>query len=225
VNRVVADHLSDLLLCPSDTAVSNLAAEGVSKNVHQIGDVMLDVLMWARQRAEARPSETLSRLGLRRKGYLLATVHRSENTDDLKRLTSILGALNALVEPVVFPVHPRTRKAIAESNLRLGPDVHLIEPVGYLEMVALTDSARCVLTDSGGLQKEAYWLGVPCITLRDETEWVETVEAGWNTLAGADLGRIVEAVDSRSVPETRPVLYGDGSAARKGVDLLDGLRA
>jgi UDP-GlcNAc3NAcA epimerase len=225
VNRVVADHLSDLLLCPSDTAVSNLAAEGVSKNVHQIGDVMLDVLMWARQRAEARPSETLSRLGLRRKGYLLATVHRSENTDDLKRLTSILGALNALVEPIVFPVHPRTRKAIAESNLRLGPDVHLVEPVGYLEMVALTDSARCVLTDSGGLQKEAYWLGVPCITLRDETEWVETVEAGWNTLAGADLGRIVEAVDSRSVPETRPVLYGDGSAARKGVDLLDGLRA
>ena len=127
----------------------------------------------------------ISRLGLSSKQYLLATVHRSENTDDLTRLSSILRAFNRLAEPVVFPVHPRTRKIIAEMGARLEPHVHLIEPLGYLDMVAFTDSARLVLTDSGGLQKEAYWLGVPCITLRDETEWVELVEANSSRTVGA----------------------------------------
>jgi UDP-N-acetylglucosamine 2-epimerase len=219
INRVVADHLSDLLLCPSDTAISNLAAEGISRNVHLVGDVMLDVLNWARQRAEAKP--TLARLGLERKGYLLATVHRSENTDDRSRLASILDAFNSLDEPIVFPVHPRTRKVIAEAGGTVEPHVHMIEPVGYLEMVALTDSARVVLTDSGGLQKEAYWLGVPCITLRDETEWVETVTVGWNHLAGAETARIVHAASRWTPPASRPSLYGDGVAAARCVDLMD----
>ncbi len=220
INRVVADHLSNLLLCPSDTAVSNLAAEGISRHVHLVGDVMLDVLNWARQHAGAKPSEILHRLGLRKKSYLLATVHRSENTDDLGRLSRILSAFNSLSEPVVFPVHPRTRKVITGAACRLKPHIQLIDPVGYVDMVTLAESARLVLTDSGGLQKESYWLGVPCLTLRDETEWVETVEAGWNTLVGCDSQRIIEAAKSFAPAAERPALYGDGHAAATCVGLL-----
>lgn len=220
INRVVADHLSYLLLCPSDTAVRNLAAEGVTRNVHLVGDVMLDVLNWARQRLATNPPGTLDRLGLTKQRYLLATVHRSENTDDLARLSQILNAFNSLEEPVVFPVHPRTRKVIAAARCRIERHVRLIEPVGYLDMLALAGAARLVLTDSGGLQKEAYWLGVPCLTLRDETEWVETVEAGWNTLVGSDSEKIVEAVHAFAPSHPRPDLYGDGFAAERCVDLL-----
>lgn len=220
INRVVADHLSELLLCPSDTAVRNLAAEGISRNVHLVGDVMLDVLNWAKQRLAGKPSEILERLGLEKHRYLLTTVHRSENTDDLKRLSQILNAFNSLEEPVVFPVHPRARKVIAEARCRIEPHVRLIDPVGYLDMVVLSGGARLILTDSGGLQKEAYWLGVPCVTLRDETEWVETVEAGWNKLVGPDSGKIAEAVGSFVPSDPHPILYGDGFAAGKCVDLL-----
>ena len=221
INRVVADHLSSLLLCPSDTAVSNLAAEGISRNVHRVGDVMLDVLNWAKQRAEANPPEILHRLGLREQSYLLATVHRSENTDDWGQLWRILRAFNSLDEPVVFPVHPRARKVIIGADCRLKPHVQLIDPVGYLDMVTLAGSARLVLTDSGGLQKEAYWLGVPCLTLRDETEWVETVEAGWNTLVGSDSEKIVQTVHSFAPADSRPALYGDGCAGTRCVEQLE----
>jgi UDP-GlcNAc3NAcA epimerase len=221
INRVVADHLSSLLLCPSDTAVRNLAAEGISRGVHIVGDVMLDVLNWARRRVETNPPEILERLGLKEKSYILATVHRSENTDDLARLSGILKAFDVIDEPVVFPVHPRARRAITAASWRLEPHVQMIDPVGYLDMVALSSSARRILTDSGGLQKEAYWLGVPCLTLRDETEWVETVEAGWNILVGSDATRIVETVHSFEPTESRPALYGDGCVAARCVDLLD----
>jgi UDP-GlcNAc3NAcA epimerase len=221
INRVVADHLSDLLLCPSDTAVRNLAAEGIRQNVHLVGDVMLDVLNWARQRSDANQSASLERFGLSKQAYLLATVHRSENTDDVARLSCILSALNSLDEPVIFPVHPRAQKVITETGFRPEPHVRLIDPVGYLDMVALLGSARLVLTDSGGLQKEAYWLGIPCLTLRNETEWVETVQAGWNVLVGCDSGKIVDAVYSFYPPNSRPALYGDGAAADTCVDLLE----
>src|SRR5207245_1121477 len=160
INRVMADHLSHLLLCPSDTAVRNLAAEGIFENVHLVGDVMLDVLNWAKQHAGGngnRPA-VLSRFGLSERAYLLATVHRSENTNDVAQLSRIFEALDSLEEPIVFPVHPRTRKMIGEMGFRPRPHLHLIDPVGYLDMVALVGSARSVLTDSGGLQKEAYWL-------------------------------------------------------------------
>jgi UDP-N-acetylglucosamine 2-epimerase len=220
INRVVADHLSNLLLCPSDTAIGNLCAEGITQNVHLVGDVMLDVLNWAKQRLSAKPSEILQRLGLKKQCYLLATMHRSENTDDSARLSHIVNALNLLREPVVFPIHPRARKVIADAHCPFESHVRLIEPVGYLDMVALTSAARTVLTDSGGLQKEAYWLGVPCLTMRDETEWVETVEAGWNTLVGSDTEKIVKAVDSFVPSGSRPSLYGDGFAAARCVDLL-----
>jgi UDP-GlcNAc3NAcA epimerase len=222
INRVAADHLSDLLLCPSGTAVRNLAAEGITRNVHLIGDVMLDVLTWAKRRLAAEPSGILDRLGLTKWRYILATVHRSENTDDLARLSHILNAFNSLDQPVMFPVHPRTRKMIAEAHCRIERHVRLIDPVGYLDMVALAGAARLVLTDSGGLQKEAYWLGVPCLTLREETEWVETVEAGWNILVGTDSSKIVETVHSFVPSGSHPVLYGDGFAAGRCVDLLSG---
>jgi len=220
INRVVADHLSDLLLCPSHTAVNNLAAEGITRNVHLVGDVMLDVLNNAKARAAEACAKFLAQLDVRRRQYLLATVHRSENTDASDRLASILDAFNALPETILFPVHPRTRKAIATAGLVVNPNVKMIDPVGYLEMVALTDSARMVLTDSGGLQKEAFWLGVPCVTLREQTEWVETVDAGWNTLVGSDTDKIVDAVKVFSPAGARPNLYGEGCVAAKCVSLL-----
>jgi UDP-GlcNAc3NAcA epimerase len=219
INRVVTDHLSTLLLCPSETSVENLAAEGITRNVHVVGDVMLDVLRDAQTRAAARAPKVLPRFGVAEKAYLVLTMHRSANTDDAAALAGILEALAALDEPVVFPVHPRTRRILAEAGT---PPAHvrLIDPLSYLDMLTLVGAARLVLTDSGGLQKEAYWLGVPCLTLRDETEWVETVKTGWNTLVGAEPTRIVEAARSVTPPAVRPPLYGDGRAAAKCLDLL-----
>lgn len=220
INRVIADHVSDLLFCPSDVAVKNLATEGVTRGVHEVGDVMLDVLNWTRKRAEVKLPDTLQKFGLKAGKYLLVTLHRSENTDAPERLGAIVSALNALPEPALFPMHPRSRKMLAAGGHQLGTHVRTIEPLGYFEMVQMSGAARMILTDSGGLQKEAYWMGVPCVTLRDETEWVETVEAGWNMLAGADSGRIAAAVKSFAPPAKRPPLYGDGQTARKCVELL-----
>lgn len=220
INRVVTDHLSSLLLCPSDTSVENLAAEGITRNVHQVGDVMLDVLNWAKERADAKGKEVLQQFGVKKRGYLLATIHRSENTDDMERLREILKAFNAVDEPIIFPVHPRSRKMMNEMGFRPGRNLKLIEPVGYVDMVALTGSARCVMTDSGGLQKETFWLGVPCLTIRNETEWVETVTCGWNVLVGQKLGHLPDMVRGIAPPASRPALYGDGAAAAKCVQLL-----
>ena len=221
INRVVADHLSDLLLCPSDTAIRNLAAEGITRGTHLVGDVMLDVMNWAKRRLHEKPSGILERFGISSRGYLLATVHRSENTDDAAKLSEIVSAFNALQEPVVFPVHPRSRKAIGDAGLRLADHVRMVDPQGYLDMVALTGSARIVLTDSGGLQKEACWLGVPCVTLREETEWVETVTAGWNRLVGPVCEKILGAVRTFAPAGSAPSLYGDGFAAARCVNLLN----
>lgn len=220
INRVVADHLSDLLFCPSQASVQNLAAEGIRNNVHLVGDVMLDVLNWARPRTLEKTHEILSRMGVEQKRYLLVTIHRSENTDQVSRLTGIIRALNSIEETVVFPIHPRTQKVLDRSTLRLGPHVRVINPVGYLEMVSLSSSARMILTDSGGLQKEAYWLGIPCLTLRDETEWVETVETGWNKLVGFDSDQIIQAVSSFQPPSFRRELYGDGNMADRCLPLI-----
>jgi UDP-GlcNAc3NAcA epimerase len=220
VNRVVADHLSTLLLCTSDEGVRNLSAEGITKGVHVVGDVMADVMKWAQKRLAIEPAFVLDDLALEPRNYLLATVHRSENTDDPERLAHILDAFNSIDELLVFPVHPRTKKLIREGNYALKPNIKLINPVGYFEMVTLTSNARLVLTDSGGLQKEAYWLGIPCLTMRNETEWVETVEAGWNVLVGSDSAKILESVRSFAPPQKHPVLYGDGHASERCVELL-----
>jgi UDP-N-acetylglucosamine 2-epimerase len=220
INRVLADHVSDLLLCPSDTAVRNLAAEGITRNVHTTGDVMLDVLNWAKQRIAEDGLETLDPFGLERQQYVLVTIHRSENTDDLGRMSRILTALNSFNEPVLFPVHPRTCKVITEAGFGVERHVKLVAPVGYLDMVKLASAARLIVTDSGGLQKEAYWLGVPCLTMREQTEWVETVESGWNALVGSDPVKILKMAHSFSPKCARPALYGEGLAAARCVELL-----
>lgn len=215
LNRVLTDHLADLLFCPSETAVANLAAEGIAAGVHWVGDVMREALASAWKRAE-RESKVLDRLGLVAGGYALATVHRAENADDLVRLTAIVEALQeiSLRMPVIFPVHPRTRRRLPESPAGAG-NLRLLEPQGYLDAMQLTAAAAVVLTDSGGLQKEAYWLRVPCVTLREETEWVETVQQGWNVLAGADREKIVRCASSVVRPEERNDVYrGAGSVDR-----------
>ena len=221
INRVLTDHASDLLLCPSQTAVDNLAKEGLTDGVHLVGDVMYEALMFAAERAPQH-STILEDLGLEQKGYLVATVHRAENTDDPDRLRAILDAFNALDEPVVFPVHPRTRNAMQRIEYTPASHVQLVEPVGYLDMVRLMQAARMILTDSGGMQKEAYWLKVPCVTLRDETEWVETVEVGWNVVVGADdKEQILQMIQSWDLQPKHPGLYGDGGVVFSIVGILE----
>ncbi len=225
INRIVADSLSTLLLAPTEAGVANLRAEGVTRGVHNVGDVMYDSVLFNAALAERR-SDVLSRLRLEEGGFYLATVHRAENTDDPARLDGIVSALARLDSPVVLPLHPRTRKTLGARLASLGEPVRVIEPVAYLDMLTLERAARVVLTDSGGVQKEAYWLGTPCVTLRDETEWVELVEAGCNTLAGADPDRILAALARWEQPGARPSieraadLYGDGHSAEKIVRLL-----
>jgi UDP-N-acetylglucosamine 2-epimerase len=219
INRVIADRLSDLLLCPSQTAVDNLEREGIRAGVHLIGDVMADLVCALAPAARSR-SEAWTRYGVEAGRFVLATVHRAENTDDPGRLRAIIEALNALDEAVIFLAHPRTRRVMETQQLTMRPHVRLAPPVGYLDMLALQQAARLILTDSGGLQKEAYWLGVPCVTVRDVTEWTETVDAGWNVLTGADRDRIVRAVRTASPPAARPPLYGAGDAVRQVVTLI-----
>lgn len=212
INRVLTDHLSHLLLCPGKTASKNLAAEGITRGVEIVGDVMADALQYAVARTAAH-HHILSHLGLQDKSYLLATIHRQENADDPERIKSILAAFDVIKEIIVFPVHPRSRKILLSMEYNPPEHVMLIEPVGYFDMIALEQSARMILTDSGGMQKEAYWLKIPCITLRDETEWVETVEGGWNILSGTDPKIIIDAVNTFSPPANHPQLYGDGNSA------------
>jgi len=230
INRIVADQLATLLFCPSQVAVDNLAAEGIppvtnanfkdlTPEVIITGDVMADALRFAAAKASAQ-SDILTRLGLHPRGYLLATVHRAENTDQRERLGHILEAFTDLGEPLVFPVHPRTRKLMNDTGYHAPAHVQLIDPVGYFDIIALEQSARLILTDSGGMQKEAYWLEVPCVTLRDETEWVETVASGWNVLTGADRDRIVRAVRTLQPPSAHPPLYGEGRAAQIIIDVM-----
>ncbi len=182
INRVVADHLSALLFCPTGTAVANLAAEGITRGVHAVGDVMYDTTLDAIARASSS-SCILETLGIKPKEYAVATIHRAENTDDSTRFNKILDWLEttALEIKIIMPIHPRTRKLI-EQRGRAPKGVRLIDPVGYIDMAWLANNSRAIFTDSGGLQKEAYFHRVPCVTLRDETEWVETIDAGWNRL-------------------------------------------
>ena len=215
-NRVVADHVSSLLLCPTPTAVANLAHEGITEGVTLTGDVMFDAFQQHASVAD-RTCDVLDRLGLERRSYYLMTAHRAENVDDPARLAAILRGAGDSGLRVVFPLHPRTRAALSAHGAEVGPATRLIDPVGYLEMLVLEKNAKAILTDSGGVQKEAYFAGVPCITLRDSTEWPETVEAGWNILVGADAARIADAMVHFRPHGSRPELFGDGHAAERAV--------
>ena len=220
INRVVADALSTILFCPTDVAEANLAREGIRAGVHVVGDVMYDAVLWASSRVDERAKDIVEELGLQHGKYLLATVHRASNTDAPENLTAIMWALREAAEPVIFPVHPRTRKAITEAGIHAGENVMLIEPVSYLDMLALEKHARVILTDSGGVQKEAMWLCVPCVTMRAETEWVETVTCGWNTLAGTNPARILDALAVPRPTTPPPDVYGDGRASERIAALL-----
>lgn len=220
INRLVADTLSDLHLCASQTAVRRLAAEGITHSVRWVGDVMYDLLIQLMPIAEKK-SKILDELGLGEREYSLVTIHRSENTDDLRRLREIVYAMNQVGERIVFPVHPRTRKALTDIDLQMSENVIAIDPLGYFDMVLLERNARLIATDSGGVQREAYFHGIPCLTLRDETEWIETVDAGWNILVGANSKRIIENWFDFSPPTDRPAIFGDGHAASKIVSIIE----
>jgi UDP-N-acetylglucosamine 2-epimerase len=218
LNRTLVDRLSSLLFCPSEVAVANLAAEGIVDGVHLVGDVMYDAAVRLAPIARDR-SDALARNGVEPGGYLVLTLHREANAAP-EPLARIAAALAALDEPVLFPAHPRTSAVLAEAGIALGPNVRLLPPAGYLDFAALASQARVVLTDSGGVQKEAYWYGVPCVTLRTTTEWVETLETGWNRLVGTDAEAIVAAVNEAAPQAERPALYGDGHASDDIADLL-----
>jgi UDP-GlcNAc3NAcA epimerase len=219
VNRLLTDHLSKLLFVPTSTAIDNLRKEGINQGVVYSGDVMLDAFLLYRKKA-ADQSNILTRLGLSSKSFYLATVHRQENTESGNRLSAIFKALATIGtkdKPVLIPLHPRTRKKLHQCDIQTVSDTHIqiIEPVGYLDMIQLENAARLIFTDSGGVQKEAYFAGVPCVTLRDETEWIETAEAGVNFLAGADTDTIIEAFEKAISARVnlKNGLYGDGHAA------------
>ncbi len=213
INRVVADRLSRWLFVPSSSSRRLLNAEGIVDGIHDVGDIMYDAVLQHSEHASSISSLPAS-AGLAPGAYYVCTVHRAENTDGPDTLRRIFSALSQLSAPVVLPAHPRTRKVLDAFEVDLPANVRVVEPLGYFDMLQLVRSSACVLTDSGGLQKEAYYLGVPCVTLREETEWVETVESGWNRLAGADPDRIGRALEHfKSPPVDRPELYGDGHTA------------
>lgn len=225
INRLLTDHISNLLFCPTAGAAENLRREGITAGVHRVGDVMYDCLLFYQPLSRQRAPALLAELKLQPRSYCLATVHRAGNTDDRRRLLDIFTALDQVSRQgaeVILPLHPRTRKILTELDFRAGGNLRIIPPLSYLEMIALEEGARIILTDSGGIQKEAYWLKIPCVTLREETEWVETVTAGANILAGSDPDRITAAARRQeNVKLTyRKDIYGDGHAAENICELL-----
>jgi UDP-N-acetylglucosamine 2-epimerase (non-hydrolysing)/UDP-GlcNAc3NAcA epimerase len=225
LNRVLSDHIGELLLCSSESAAEQLRAESVAGRIEVVGDVMVDVALRWQPTARAN-AQAPAAYGLQAGSYLLMTAHRAGNVDDPARLRALLELIRALPKPVLFPAHPRTRARLREAGL-LGEleglqGVRLTEPLGYVEFSALVCQARAVLTDSGGVQKEAYLAGVPCVTLRANTEWVETVQAGWNTLVDLDAGAALQALHAEP-PAERPPLYGDGHAAERCVQAIGAL--
>jgi UDP-GlcNAc3NAcA epimerase len=225
LNRRLVDNLATYLFCPSRSAVANLASEGIVQGVHLTGDVMYESMRHTLSLATDTEGP-LDRLGLEPGGYVFVTSHRAENTDHPERLAQILGGVSEVAAAgvkVVFPVHPRTR-SLMQPHLT-HPDLHFLDPLDHLTTLLLVESARCALTDSGGLQKETYWLGTPCVTMRDETEWVETIESGWNVLAGADRRRIASSAEKMMAGPLPPrvPLYGEGTqVSSKILDVLMG---
>ena len=220
-NRVLTDHASDILFAPSELAVETLAEEGITDGVYFVGDVMYDAILWAQEVAEER-SEILEELSVEEGEFTLATVHRASNTDDPGNLKAIIKGLADAPSPVLAPLHPRTEERLKEHDLwgQACESLIIIDPVGYLDFIRLLDTAKRVATDSGGVQKEAFYLDTPCVTMRDKTEWVETVECGWNVLVGADTHKIKNALENSEWPDERPSIYGQGNTANQIIEIL-----
>ena len=211
-NRILTDHISDLLFTPTLTAVNNLKNENVTKGVHNVGDVMYDAINLFKERAK-EASTIIEKFDLAPNSYILSTIHRAENTNSVERLTSILSALSSCGKKIVLPLHPRTKRFIEEYNLHIGDNIKIIDPVGYLDMISLQENSQKIVTDSGGVQKEAYFLKKPCITMRDETEWVETVENGWNVIVGSDSNKIMNALENFNPTGTPASAFGNGDSS------------
>jgi len=222
INRVLTDHISSLLFCPSQVSVDHLIHEGVTSGVHVVGDTMTEVLLDVGPRIK---DEVLGELGVEKGGYILCTIHRQENADDRRNMEEIIGAMLESVETFVLPLHPRTRKNLAGWDmlrvLEEAKNIVLTEPKNFMAFTALEKNAYKIMTDSGGVQKEAYFFGVPCVTVRDETEWVETLEDGWNVLTGAHRERIVEAVSKDAPTAQRRTSYGDSKVSERIVSFLE----
>lgn len=225
INRILTDHISNLLFCPTETAVEHLKNEGITDGVYLVGDVMYDAAIQNMEIADNR-SNILERLAINSKKYILFTIHRPVNTDNKENLSNIIEALIATNERIIFPVHPRTEGYLREYGLDniigMTENIVLTPPAGYLDMLILEKNAKAILTDSGGIQKEAYFYKVPCITLRNETEWIETVESGGNRLVGADKDKIINAIShiSSNNPISYPLYYGDGYASKKIISII-----
>ncbi|MBO1511765.1 non-hydrolyzing UDP-N-acetylglucosamine 2-epimerase [Metabacillus bambusae] len=223
VNRVLTDHISSLLFCPTEHAISNLKKEGITENAIAVGDVMYDAVKYNIKIAEKNYS--LAKFNVEKGNYILATIHRAENTDDKSRLEAIFKSLNLLADPIILPLHPRTEKLLKENGLyhliEESTNIKIISPVSYLEMLLLEQNAKAIITDSGGVQKEAYFAKVPCFTLRDQTEWVETVEVGWNLLVNPIEHDLAHLITSFKEPSYVENLYGDGNASLKIVEHIN----
>ena len=221
INRILTDHISRWLFAPTELSIEIMEREGIRGNVYIVGDIMLDSILKYREKAE-KISTILEDLSFEINNYYLATIHRAENTDDKNQLNSIFQIFSELDKEVILPLHPRTKKQIEEFSITIPDNIKIIEPVGYLDMLNLIQNSKSVLTDSGGIQKEAYYLKVPCITLRSETEWTETVATGWNTVVNTDKEIILSVAEKsneiRSLPH--PDLYGNGNTASEIVNIL-----
>jgi len=221
INRVLTDHASDLLFPPSESAAETLEEEGINEGVYFVGDVMYDAILWAQDIAESE-SGILERIGLAENEFIISTVHRAGNTDNQERLEPIIDALSNAPLPVVLPIHPRTENRLKEYGMweQATSEIEIIDPVGYLDFVRLLDGSERVATDSGGVQKEAFYLDTPCVTMREETEWNETVESGWNVLVGTNRDAFYHELRHHERPPNNPEPYGDGNAAKRILNRL-----
>jgi len=219
INRLLTDQVSTFLFCPTETAIQNLKKENITKNVYNVGDVMYDTLI--NSKSKIKKLKLLKELELKPKQYLLLTVHRASNTDSLENLKRIITAVGESREKVVFPIHPRTKKQLKKIKLKIkNCKLKIIPPLSYLNMLILEKNAKKIITDSGGVQKEAYWLKIPCITLRNETEWIETVKDGWNILVGQNKAKILEAIRKFQPNNPQHHYFGNGKSAIKTINII-----
>lgn len=219
-NRILTDHISKYLFVPTTSAVKNLSNEGITKDVHNVGDVMYDATLNFTELSKEK-SVIVEKLNLYEEEFILATIHRAENTNDINRLRNIIEALNESGERIILPLHPRTKKYMDDYGLIFNNNIKIIEPAGYLDMISLEMHCKKIVTDSGGVQKEAFFMNKPCITMRDETEWIETVEHGWNIIAGTDKAKILDGIVNFMPNKAKTNIFGDGHATEKILKIIN----